>query len=370
MKKLLRRPVHFKGFTLGLDLHKKFIEYAVLDENGDQCAGDRLRSGEPELRRLLADWQARGAVQLTIEACGCFVWVFDLAAEVLGRKHVHVAQSAKVKMIANSQEKNDANDAWWLAYLTWEGRLPEAFVAEGALRELRVATREHRSYTDERSDLLRRFSAHFAQAGRGVPKEWARSKVKRAAVCKLIAEYTGAARLALHRLYVRIRSLTREIQRWALEVQRLSQGFAEVEQMIQEVPGLGRVTAATVYAELGNPRRFHSEKAYAKSTGLTPGYRISAGKVAGTVITRQGSRAARWALTQAAMACLRCKRGAGAQVRQWMLRRFQHRPKKKVVVAAARKLAEGVWRLFALGECWDLERAFPGKARARAVVGA
>jgi transposase len=291
------------------------------------------------------------------------VWVFDIAVEMLGRAHVHVAQSAKIKAIANSQEKNDANDAWWLAYLTYEGRLPEAFVAEGALRELRVATREYRAYVNERADLLRRFGAHLAQAGHPVPKEWPRSQLKRTVVKALLRTLHGAAVLALKRLYVQILKLSREIKFWAAEVQRLSQAFPQVQTMIKELPGLGRVTAATVYAELGDPRRFRSEKAYAKSTGLTPGYRISAGKTAGTVITRAGSPAARWALTQAAMACLRCKRGAGAHVRQWLERRFLHRKKKKVVVAAARKLAEGVWRLFALGECWELERAFPGKVR-------
>jgi hypothetical protein len=49
-------------------------------------------------------------------------------------------------------------------------------------------------------------------------------------------------------------------------------------------------------------------------------------------------------------------------VKYWVLRRSRGRPKKKVIVAAARKLAEGVWRLFALGEEFDLARAFPGPA--------
>ena len=364
MKKLLRKPEHFKGLTLSLDLHKKVLEAAVLDENGDQIAGGTLRPTAADVRQWLARWQRRGRVQLTVEACGCFLWVFDLAVGLLGRAQVHVAQSAKIKAIANSQEKNDANDAWWLAYLTYDRRLPEAFVAEGALRELRVATREHRSYVEQRSDLLRRFGAHLAQAGRSLPKEWHRSQLKRETVKALLAELSGAAVLALKRLYVQIMRLGKEVKFWAAEVRRVSQSFPQLQLMIQEVPGLGAVTAATVYAELGDPRRFKNEKAYAKSTGLTPGYRISAGKHAGMAITRAGSAHARWALTQAAMACLRCKRGAGAQVRQWLERRFKQRARKKVVVAAARKLAEGVWRLFALGECWQLERAFPGKVRA------
>ena len=138
------------------------------------------------------------------------------------------------------------------------------------------------------------------------------------------------------------------------------ESFPAVKIMIEEMPGLGPVTAATVYAELGDPKRFKSEKAYAKATGLTPGYRISGGKASSTAISRAGSALARWALTQATMACLRCKHGTGVHVRQWIVKRTPQRKYKKAVVAAGRKLAEGIWRLFSLGESFDLKKAFGG----------
>jgi transposase len=349
MKKLIRKPVHFKGLTVGLDLHKKFIEFAVLDQRGDQSAGGRIAWEQEELRKFINKWKQAGEVQVVVEACGCFVWVFDLLSELLGPAHIHVAQPGKIRVIANSQEKNDANDAWWLAYLLYEGRLPEAFVATGKLRELRIASREVRAYVEERSDLLRRFSAHLAQSGHKPPKEWHRSRVKREVVKKLLAALKNAYTPALLRLERQIRRLSKEIAFWCARVKQLCVSFPAVQTMIEEMPGLGPTTAATVYAELGDPQRFKSEKAYAKATGLTPGYRITGGKKMAGAITRAGSAQARWALTQAAMACKRC-------------RREQHRKRKKVVVAAGRKLAEGIWRLFALGECFDLAKAFPGKA--------
>ena len=58
--------------------------------------------------------------------------------------------------------------------------------------------------------------------------------------------------------------------------------------------------------------------------------------------------------------CLRSKKDPwGVQIRKWIELRAQYKPKRKLIVAAARKLAEGVWRLFALGEVFDLARAFP-----------
>ena len=47
-----------------------------------------------------------------------------------------------------------------------------------------------------------------------------------------------------------------------------------------------------------------------------------------------------------------------AAVRAWLERAQKRKPKKAAIVAAARKLAEAIWRLFALGEAFDLTRAF------------
>lgn len=363
MKKLTRKPVHFKGLTVGLDLHKKFIEWCVLDAKGNEKAAGRIDSNRAELAKLLAKWKGQ-ALQVCLEACGCFVWVFDFLKEQLGRAAVHVAQPSRLKVIANSLEKNDANDAWWLAYFLYEGRLPEAYVAEGQLRELRIASRELRACTEARSDLLRRFKSHWAQAGQVVPKNWQSSKVGRAKAKEVVASIKGERATALTRLMSGIYHLTRTVLFWRARLAALSKELQSVKTLSAELPGFGPIISATVVAELNEPKAYHSAKAYAKATGLTPGQRESGGKAQKVGITRAGSRHARWAFTRAVLSCLRCKRGVGQQIRQWVEARTKYKPKCKVIVAAARKLAEGVWRLFALGEAFELARAFPVKARA------
>src|SRR5437868_569218 len=92
MKKLQRRAKRFKGFTIGLDLHKSFIQYSVLDRRGNEVAGGRIASERVEVLKLIERCEKSGAVQVVFEACGCFIWVFDLLAKKLGRERVHVAQ--------------------------------------------------------------------------------------------------------------------------------------------------------------------------------------------------------------------------------------------------------------------------------------
>jgi transposase len=231
---------------------------------------------------------------------------------------VHVAQARKIRAIANSQEKNDANDAFWLAHYTSEGRLPEAYVPPPLYRELRIATRERIQAVRRRTKLYQRLRAHLAQLGRRVPARTLRA--------------SGPAA-----------SCSRSRRRSAASAGTRS----------------GRILASTVVAETGPIRRFRTAKALGRFSGLIPADRSSGGRMRHGGISREGSAYLRWALTQMAMACLRARRGPGLVVGDW-IRRKQRRVgiKAKARCAAARKLAESIWRLFHYGECFDPSRPF------------
>ncbi len=362
MKKLTRKVVRFKGWTLGLDVHKKFIQYSVFDQEGNEIENARINSERAALLALLERLCKRGLLQAALEACGCFLWIFEVLVEKLGRAQVHVAQPSRLAVIANSMEKNDANDAWWLAYVLYEGRLPEAFVAEGAQADLRIAEREWHACTRARTSALVRIKAHLAQLGLKVPARWYLSKCGRKTMSELLKTIKDERGKALRMLLKTVAFLSKQRMYWKAELKELAAKLPAVKVISENMPGMAEVISATVYGELGDPQRFYNQKAYSKGTGLTPGYRKSAGRESKVGITRQGSALARWALTSAAICCMKCKRGPGLAVRRWIEHQSQYKLKKKVIVAAARKLAEGIWRLFALGEVFDLEKAFPVKA--------
>ena len=125
-----------------------------------------------------------------------------------------------------------------------------------------------------------------------------------------------------------------------------------------------------IVAESGPLTRFAQPKAYGRYAGLTPSERSSAGQTRFGKISKEGNAQLRWALTQTAASCLNTKHGAGVSVRNWIrARELRMGSCKKALVAAARKLAEAIWRLFTLGECFDLERMFgriPPQVRASA----
>ncbi len=119
------------------------------------------------------------------------------------------------------------------------------------------------------------------------------------------------------------------------------------------------VLAATIAAESGPIRRFRTAKAYASYTGLTPSDRSTGGRMIHGGIDRAGSSHLRWALGQMVMACQRSRHGPGVAVGNWVRAKQKRMSiKGKARCAAARKLAESIWRLFHYGgaDVWKLFR--------------
>ena len=359
MKKLTSPVQKVNAQVIGLDVHKNLIVYCVLDRAGREIAADKVGGDRGSLEALLKKLVGRKKTHFTFEASGHSMWVYDLLAERYGKERVHVAQSKKIRAIANSQEKNDANDAFWLAYLTYEGRLPESYVPTLVYRELRIATRERILSVRHRTEVYQRVRAHLAQLGRPVSSTTLSALAAQRAV-RLIAEEIGGERAhALLTGLDEIDRMSQVIATWDERVKSIAAELPEVAAIEQHMPGAGAVLSATIVAEAGPIDRFGTAKAFARYTGLTPSERSSGGRTQYGGISREGNANLRWALTHMAMSCMRSKHGAGLAAGEW-IRRKQKRMgcKGKARCAAARKLAESIWRLFVYGECFDAARPF------------
>lgn len=362
MKKLIRKRQRFEGITLGLDLHKQFTQFCVLDAAGDELVNDRVAGDRQALDGLLDRVTAEAndsPVQVVIEACRCFRWVYELLCARLGDEHVHVAVSHKVSAIASSGEKTDANDAWWLAYLAWDGRLPTANVVTGALYEIRTACRERRSTIQSRTSLILRVVSQLAQQGLYLGHGKFATMDGQARVWSFVKSLPESmVRESLERALALIAILNAEVDHWDARLKKLCEGEKLIETVESWIPGVGLLTSASVVSELGDPREYGTAKAYAKAVGVTPGYRSSGGRSRAMGISRSGSAQARWSLIHAIAICLNPKHQKSRSIRLWVERQSRRKPKKVAMVAAARKLAEAIWRLFQYGEAFDLDRAF------------
>lgn len=359
MKKLARKVQKVNGEAIGLDVHKDLIAFSRLNRRGDEVACGEFHSSPEALEAFLEEHVGRCRTHVSLEACGGMLWVYDMLVALLGAARVDVAQSRRIRAIANSQEKNDANDAWWLAYLTHEGRLPECFIPTGRLRELRLATRERQTLIAMRTRLIVQLRSHLRQAGIRLPNRTLRSDANWAFLRNRANSDDGHLGMAIAYALELIDHVDGNILDWEARIEDLTSDLPEIQTLRQHLPGVGPIIAAMIFAESGPIRRFHTAKAFARYVGLTPSDRSSGGRTRHGGITRQGSPHLRRALLQAVTICCRCRKGPGAVIRSWIdakQRRLSH--KMKARSAAARKLAEGIWRLFVLGECYDVTKPF------------
>jgi transposase len=181
--------------------------------------------------------------------------------------------------------KNDERDAADLADLLRMGRLPEAWIAPPAVRELRELVRHRAKLVGLRSNLKCQIHGVLAGAGVHVP------------VSDLfgVDGHTLLARVALPpAARARVNSALRLIEALDFEVElfaKLAAGRLREHPgylAIQQLPGVGPVLAAVFVAEIGDITRFHRPAQLASWAGLTPKHHESDTTVHRGRITKMG----------------------------------------------------------------------------------
>jgi transposase len=135
-------------------------------------------------------------------------------------------------------------------------------------------------------------------------------------------------------------------------VRRLPREEPDVALLAAELPGIGAQSAATLLAELGDPKRFTGARAVAAYAGLVPRVYQSADKAHHGRMTKQGNPELRWILSQWAVRLMK----DDPDVRAWAERLRRRVHKNKARMALARRLLVGVWILQTRGEAFDLRR--------------
>jgi transposase len=122
----------------------------------------------------------------------------------------------------------------------------------------------------------------------------------------------------------------------------------EARAILATAPGVGPVTTDVVLAELGDPRRFRSQRKVTAFAGLAPGIRESAGRAKQLGITKEGSRLLRWIMVQAAWRAVR-------HTARWRMLFGRLRARcgpKKAIVAVARRLLSVLVAMLRSGQAY------------------
>jgi transposase len=318
---------------VGVDLHKKVISLCVvMQKTGQRVVVKRetLRCDEPQ--RIQSWFRRLGTFQVTVEATSSYEWFVQLVEPLADR--IVLAHPKKLRVIAESTRKTDKLDAQVLAEFLSLGMIPAAHRPSSRLREHRALVRQ-RQYIQRRitsaKNRLRHLLSHynadvtylFSQKGQAYLNELALSAADRFVVRQLQA--------SLDHWRGQLAEIHRELRKFA---KKAPEAEREARQVLETIPCVGPVTVEVVLSELGDVRRFRSQKQVAAYAGLAPGIRESASRTKQLGITKEGSGLLRWVMIQTAWRLV-------GKTRRWGLayERLKARTgAKKAIVAIARRL--------------------------------
>jgi len=323
-------------YYLGLDVHKVRTQYCLMDAAGEILAEGSLPTEEvasvvpPDCACVL---EATGSWHHTYDAlCRC-------ATEV------KLAHPSRIKAIASARIKTDRIDARILAHLLRTDLIPEAWAPPQEVRDLRDLVRLRWRFVAQRTTAKNRITNLLARQCLRYEGSDLFGRAGRAWLAAL--DLDAHSRALVELLLVAIAEADAHVAELTALLRSRLAGAPEVA-LLETIPGVGFLTAATLVAELGDWRRFASAKQVSAYFGIVPSVRASADVAHYGRITRAGSPHARRALVEAAHVAVR----RPGPLRTRYLARAHRRGKKVALVAAARELVELSWTLLSRGEVY------------------
>jgi transposase len=324
--------------VVGLDLHRRRTVMVRMTPAGEVLEQVRFMNSRAELAVQIA--KAGPAPEVVLEATYGWYWAADTLAAAGAR--VYLAHPLGVKGFAYRRVKNDVRDAADLADLLRMGRLPQAWIAPPAVRELRELVRHRHKLREVCSGFKDQVHAVLAKNGLAIGCSDIFGVRGRQQLAQLTASGTMPVVFA-DRITAQLKVID------LLEAEILTADRALARQLgdradyraIQRIGGVGPVFAAIFVAEIGDVTRFPTPGHLTAWAGLTPRHRESDTTVHRGRITKQGSKIVRWAAVEAVQ-----RAPAGTPPRVLLDRIVARRGKDAkncARVAAARALLELVY---------------------------
>lgn len=327
--------------TIGVDYHKRTSTYAVYDAQGHRCARRKLENRPELIKEFLAQWPE--PKELAMEATRNWGLMYDFIKDKVDL--FHLGHPKKMKVITESETKNDAADADLIARLLQSKFLPEAYVAEPEVRHRRSVlkfraflVRQRAALRNQAQVLLDRnlwpcerpttFKDIFCQRG-----------------CRWLAEVRlpRSERAVLDEILYAFDSLSGQIEKLEGQIGECREDWEGLV-WLRTVPGFqrGGVQAYTVLAEIADIRRFKKARHLAHYAGLVPSEHSSAEKVRHGRLVKSANFALRTAFIESTLSALRVDRGLKAY--------FQSVKKNTgsggdATIACARKLCYAVFHV-------------------------
>ena len=364
----------------GLDVHKDLVVACVRVPDGQGGAAKHVAEFATFTEDLLAlrDWLVSfGVTRVGMEATGVYwkpvFYALEDATEtwLLNARHMHNVPG----------RKTDMADADWICRLVRFGLVRPSFVPPKPIRELRSLTRYRRARVEERTRETQRLDKVLQDAGVKLSSvasdilgksgrdmldalvagthdpatlaELARGKLRSKIPLfqrALTGRFEPSHAIVIGEILAHLDYIDESLERLQVGIDELIAPFANARDRLTTIPGVDKVIADGIIAEIGaDMSKFPTAAHLASWAGMAPGQYESAGKSKrGTA--RPGNRWLQQHLATAAMSAARTKGTyLAAQYSHLVRRRGKGRARK----AVGHSILTGAWHILSDETTWN-----------------
>ncbi len=317
---------------LALDLHKEYI-YGYQEHPGEKARRFRYANGREQWRDL-ARKHVDSETRVVFEATGGAFALYDILSPLA--KDVVVANPLELKRYGSGRH-TDKVDVERMAGMLMLGTVPQVWVPPQMVREVRQLL----NYRDSlvRQEVAMRNRAKMALLAVGVVLP--RGKDPITGLGEAFSTLPRATQVVVASAMRKSREAEEEAQAILAEIEAMLKDDA-MFQAVLSLQGIGRLTAAVVWATIGDPARFATKKQVTRYVGFDPTVFQSGETNHNGHISRHGPSLVRKYAVEAVRSIIRSGKGPFFTYYQHLREIHGH---SRAAVATARKLVIAAWTL-------------------------
>jgi transposase len=318
---------------VGMDLHKNYLQIAVMNDKGKVLENSRIDNDIKQVGRFFEKNINDEKVRVVMESSSVWYNIYRYLSE---EKHLNVVLSnpVKTRAIASAKIKTDKLDAEKLANLLRGGYIAECYVPDRRVMDLRELVRHRASLVRMRTKLKNKIHSIVLMKGIRISSKHCSFTHLYNEELKELNDYRINGYLHL------IESLDSEIKDVSKKILMLAKED-EMASLLMTIPGIGYYSALLVVSEIGDINRFPDSYHLCSYAGLIPSTHSSGGITYHGSITKRGSKYLRWIMLECARAHIRTNKKSN--ITQFYTRLAKIKGSSKAAVAAASKLLKVVY---------------------------
>ena len=324
---------------IGIDFHKRYSVYHVIDAAGQNLAKGRIDHQAPEQFGFLV--QRWPNVRVAFEASMNWHWLYEVLERSMPGCHITLANPFKTRIIAEAQVKTDKVDARILALLLRAELICAVHIPARETRQRKEVLRQRCFFVRQRTMLRNRIHRLLgAQHDLKLPQVSDLFGKKGMSFLEKL-ELPAPHGLLLRQQLELLKSIQLRVKEDEAALAGMMEDCAEMKWVLS-IPGMGPILAPVVINEIDGIKRFSSAQKLCGYCGLCPSTSSSGGKTYNGKLLKQCNKWLRWAFVEAAWVAI----GNSAYFADiYRKKRAYGKKANTAILCVARRMARITWQL-------------------------